>query len=122
MEKVPTITPDYLTQTFRYLCRIHPQHTQEIIDIGFEMRRFRTALAAADYGLRMFPFNASIHYSRARTLYHMGEIDQAREACLLSMALCHDSDSSRWLMEQIYKSSFIRSSYLGSIVDQGTQD
>lgn len=116
MEKVPYITPDFLEKTLRYTCRIHPQHTQKIIDIGFENGRYRAVLAAADYGLRMFPSNPDFHYSRALTLFYLGDIDQAREACLLSMALCHDSDKSRWLMEQIYKNSFIRSSMLGAVI------
>jgi len=101
MEKIPMISPDFCVRVFPFASRIHPADTKAIIEIALKNNRFLTVLAASEYGMRMFPADPDILYSRALALFYMKKYYEARETCLMSMAYFHSNDRPRWLMELI---------------------
>jgi len=121
LDTVPDLTPDLCVKTFRYANRIHAQHVEEIVDVSLEKERPLTALAAANYGYRMFPNRKDIVYGRARALFHMQRYTQARKVCLEFVARFHDDDRGRWLIEQIMHQTRQKSLRLGSL-KRGDED
>lgn len=100
LDTVPGMTPDFCVKMFQYANRIHAQHVEQVIDTALEINRPLTALAAANYGNRMFPERREIMYGRARALFHMHRYNLARKVCLDYTARFHTDDRGRWLIEQ----------------------
>jgi hypothetical protein len=103
METIPEISSDYASKMLERANRIHRLHVIELINKSLENQNADTALAAAEYGLRMTPDNPEIRQQKARAFFNKGELQQSRLFCLENVSLNHADDYSRWLLQTVNK-------------------
>lgn len=103
IKKIPLLKKDYLIHMFNMATRIHLGDIKPVVELLIKQNKPEAAHAAVQYALRTSPQHIDFRWLNARTLFQMKKFNQAKQACLENMALFHNNDSSRWLLERIKK-------------------
>ncbi len=122
METIPDIDQAFASMMFQRASRIHKVHVLKLINKTLDNRHVDTAVAAAEYGLRMNPDDPILRQQKARTLYNKRDLQQSRSLCLENIRLDYTDDYSRWLLQRIKKQTRHSSHALSSPnTNQNTQ-
>ena len=102
-EKIPFLPSDFLIQMFKMSSRIHFSDIKSIAEQLLKRHRPEIALAASQYALRTNAQHSDARWLYTRSLFHMEKYNQVKLECLENIALSHNNDNYRWLLETIKK-------------------
>jgi len=85
----------------------------ELTEEFLRLRRNDEALIGAEKALSLDPSSSAVRLTLARTLFARGDLDEARQQCLVGMTLSFDNDASRNALEVILNSIELQSRQIG---------
>ncbi len=114
--------PDFNRIVLPQMAFKKPSEFLELTEAYLTVKRNDEALICAEKALSLDPSSSVVRLTLARTLFARGDLDEARQQCLVGMALSFDNDASRNALEVILNSIELRSRMIGQPTAADTED